>query len=275
MTTDSEHRPARARAGLAVLRSALDARLLVPLGLLLVLSYATTVLGRSTVDTLIQEEGLIEGLGAAAFFAAGVFAFLAFLRDRRRAESRRWRQAVLLGLAVLFVFAAGEEVSWGQRILGLETPEALESFNDQGETNVHNLEPLGGLLSFDRLFPLFWLAFAVALPVAAAVSDRARRFLEPRVPLVPLAVAALFLVNQALAMATYAVLPASLYDSEYPFAHTVTEIKETDFAILFAVGMLVVAGGLRGASRAAVHDRATAPLPRRRLAPEEGASGRM
>ena len=272
MTTDSEHRPARAGAGLAVLRSALDARLLVPLGLLLVLSYATTVLGRSTVDTLIQEEGLIEGLGAAAFFAGGVLAFLAFLRDRRRAESgRRWRQAVLLGLAVLFVFAAGEEVSWGQRILALETPEALESLNRQGETNVHNLEPLGGLLSFDRLFPLFWLTFAVALPVAAAVSDRARRFLEPRVPLVPLAVAALFLVNQALAMATFAVLPASLYDSEYPFAHTVTEIKETDFAILFAVGMLMVARGLRGASRATVHDGATAPLPRRRLAPEEGA----
>ena len=42
-------------------------------------------------------------------------------------------------LAVLSVLAAGEEISWGQRLLGLETPESVRDANLQEELNVHNL----------------------------------------------------------------------------------------------------------------------------------------
>ena len=44
---------------------------------------------------------------------------------------------MLLGAGLLFV--AGEEVSWGQRILGFEGPERLVEANIQSEANLHNL----------------------------------------------------------------------------------------------------------------------------------------
>ncbi|MBN2403331.1 MAG: hypothetical protein JXN64_13165, partial [Spirochaetes bacterium] len=39
----------------------------------------------------------------------------------------------------LFLWAAGEEISWGQRILNLKTPDILIPLNDQNEINIHNI----------------------------------------------------------------------------------------------------------------------------------------
>jgi hypothetical protein len=43
---------------------------------------------------------------------------------------------VLFGLA--FLFGAGEEISWGQRIFNIESSEFFKQYNAQGETNLHN-----------------------------------------------------------------------------------------------------------------------------------------
>lgn len=42
-------------------------------------------------------------------------------------------------LTLGFVFIAGEEVSWGERLLGFDGPEQLVQRNLQGEANLHNL----------------------------------------------------------------------------------------------------------------------------------------
>jgi len=42
-------------------------------------------------------------------------------------------------LTMLCLFGAGEEISWGQRIFGLETPDYLKERNAQGELGLHNL----------------------------------------------------------------------------------------------------------------------------------------
>ncbi len=47
--------------------------------------------------------------------------------------------AFLVVYAFLFLFGAGEEVSWTQRIVGFETPESLKDANVQGELTLHNL----------------------------------------------------------------------------------------------------------------------------------------
>ncbi len=44
---------------------------------------------------------------------------------------------VLMGLA--FVFGVGEEISWGQRILNIESSEFFMKHNVQREINIHNL----------------------------------------------------------------------------------------------------------------------------------------
>lgn len=75
-----------------------------------------------------------------------------------------WLRACGYLLAILCLLAAGEEISWGQRLLGLETPETLKSLNYQQELNVHNLikaELFNGFVVFSCflgfiLFPMAW-----------------------------------------------------------------------------------------------------------------------
>ena len=45
---------------------------------------------------------------------------------------------VLAWALLMFVFM-GEEISWGQRILGFGTPEVLMEINHQQEFNLHNI----------------------------------------------------------------------------------------------------------------------------------------
>lgn len=47
------------------------------------------------------------------------------------------------GAAVVFFLGFGEEISWGQRIIGFETPPELEKINAQKETNLHNIHLSG------------------------------------------------------------------------------------------------------------------------------------
>ena len=67
-----------------------------------------------------------------AFGIGCLFSFaLVFMRSRYR-----WF-FVVLGLACLYVFM--EEISWGQRVFGFDTPELLKQHNLQREANIHNL----------------------------------------------------------------------------------------------------------------------------------------
>ena len=84
-----------------------------------------------------REDGLFEYLTVGILVVASVCMFA----SARRVGDRhgRWPRVVLLGFGVLLFLAAMEEISWGQRILGIETPEPLKAVNAQDEINVHNL----------------------------------------------------------------------------------------------------------------------------------------
>ena len=62
------------------------------------------------------------------------------LRILATAEARADRLVfVWIALAALgSLYIAGEEASWGQHYVGWLTPEAWQTLNDQGETNLHN-----------------------------------------------------------------------------------------------------------------------------------------
>lgn len=83
------------------------------------------------------EDGLVEY--ATAFFlfvASGVLVANAL---SLRSKGLGAKVMFTLFYALLFFFAAGEEISWGQRIFGWETGETFQQINKQGETNLHNL----------------------------------------------------------------------------------------------------------------------------------------
>ena len=164
--------------------------------LLIVALYATLLLPRSIVRPLTHEDGPFEYVGALGLLVTALLFAAGYVRLRRRDPSGStgiWKRRALVVLALVFLFGAGEEVSWGQRILGIGTPEEIANSNVQGETNLHNLKPVTGM-SY-QLFLAGWYSFVLVAPLLAALSSGARRRLERIVPLVPLPLGALFLLN--------------------------------------------------------------------------------
>lgn len=76
------------------------------------------------------EDGFFEWFTFWAAFAAG----LIFL-----ARGLGKGSLLLLMFAAVWLVFGFEEISWGQRVIGWETPESLEALNYQNETNLHNV----------------------------------------------------------------------------------------------------------------------------------------
>lgn len=97
---------------------------------------AASRVNRGFYGWLTAEDHLIEW---GQFFAL-VGAVIAFAIAARRAAPASRALAVTLGLAALGAFViAGEEIAWGQRILGFVTPQAIADINHQDELTVHNI----------------------------------------------------------------------------------------------------------------------------------------
>ena len=88
-------------------------------------------------DALTWEDYWVENLTAALFVLTGLLLFTTAL-----AERSRFRRGVYILGGIAMVFIAGEEISWGQRIIGLATPDFLIDLNAQDELNVHNINTL-------------------------------------------------------------------------------------------------------------------------------------
>ena len=87
-----------------------------------------------TFKALCREDYWVENLTAVWFLLAGILLFVTTWAER----SFLRRCVYILG-GVAMVFAAGEEISWGQRIFGFATPDFLMPLNMQHEFNVHNI----------------------------------------------------------------------------------------------------------------------------------------
>jgi hypothetical protein len=128
---------------------------------------AASFLGAETRVMINREDGVIEELSAVLLLVASALSLWVAWRVGRR--DRRF--PMHLFLAFLFFVMCGEEISWGQRYLGLETPEALAAVNVQGEINFHNM--FGYF--FDHMFIAAFFTWLVLAPLAAAYSRFFRR----------------------------------------------------------------------------------------------------
>ena len=85
-------------------------------------------------EMLTREDYGVENLTAALFLLTGVLLFFT-----AAAERSSWRRGVYILGGIVLVFAAGEELSWGQRIFNFATPDFLIGVNQQNEFNAHNI----------------------------------------------------------------------------------------------------------------------------------------
>ena len=137
---------------------------------------------------ITREDSVSESISAICYLAAACIFFVEWIQGR-------FRNVFVLGYALLFLGVGGEEISWGQRIIGIPTPEALKELNVQKETNLHNID---GIHQHVRLVGLLVvLTIAVLMPLTdrwiKSVRELCTRLKIPVVPLwtLPLTILAL------------------------------------------------------------------------------------
>ena len=127
----------------------------------------------------IREDGPVEWLTVIGLLLCVLICFLrAVLLREPRPTLFRWT-AVLFGMA--FLFGVGEEISWGQRLFGLQTPEWFAKHNRQSEINLHNLVVYGFDLTklvFGKLLTLALATYLLVLPLAYLRNRGFRKFAD-------------------------------------------------------------------------------------------------
>ena len=138
---------------------------------------------------LVDEDHVLEWAQFAVILAASI-AFLGAARAASRAGRRGLAFPFVLVAVASFV-VAGEEISWGQRILGLQTPEVLENINHQGETNIHNITIVQRLFNIAELLAGAYGFFVPLLWLVSGVREQLGRIVD-RLLIPPLAFGSLF-----------------------------------------------------------------------------------
>lgn len=149
------------------------------------------------VQWFAGEDGVSEWWSVATYLVSAVMA--AFTARWLTRLGYRGLGLVNVLIAALFLLSALEEISWGQRLFGWSTPEAVSRINEQDETTIHNLP------SFDSvLTTIIFCASALALlgAVARAVLHHHRRvtsadFVLPSLVLAPALLMILFWIAGA------------------------------------------------------------------------------
>lgn len=217
----------------------------------LTLFYAWAGAG-SWITLVAEEDCLVENLQVVFCLLASFFFFrkyhlhqegcdLYFLKTRKN--------IFFLLLAVGIFFLAGEEISWGQRIFNIQTPEALSQINIQKELNIHNLKFFhsNAVLSFDSVLPKLCMLFFLVAPILKRIHAGSALFIKRiHFPIVPIPLGFLFYVISK---------KFSLLDSIY-FLYTrppfweLWELKELDQYFLI---MIIAVWFLFGKKASAKH----------------------
>lgn len=203
------------------------------------------ILPQRVTGPLFGEDKAIEWLGAIAWALASFWFVLAAARLYKRHMTIKafW----LLILSVICFLATGEEISWGQRLFSIETPEIIANHNLQNELNLHNLKWLDvrldedgnektGLsrwLTFNRLGSVFWMGFLILLPLLHQyIKPLSRILCYLKVPVTSTTIA--FCGIGIYAGFTLAVLASSDALSTSNFLrNNANELKESLVAVLF------------------------------------------
>jgi hypothetical protein len=157
---------------------------------LAVVGAVALVVDSSVLGPWCREDGAVESAQALLYLAAGVLFLIAAWRQR-------WAGLICLGFGVLFILAGGEEISWGQRILGVQTPAAFEANNVQREMNFHNIKGIHGMVR--ALGLLIVLTTCFVIPLADRLIPGVRWLLgRLHVPVFPLWCAPVVVVSIAM-----------------------------------------------------------------------------
>ena len=218
----------------------------------LIVTYNVLVIvsGRKELEYLTKEDGIVENAAVVCYLIAS-FVMFSMLRFRpaeppgKRGFFDERQNLVYLLIGLLLIVFAGEEISWGQRILNFDTPDTLTRINRQGETTLHNLnfwealDPAGlekhgisRLYSSVALYNYVWFALFLVIPSLSKLWPVAASFFNNAgIPVIKALYGFLFLTNFIL----FELLEATNIE-----LRPIGEIKETNFALLYLAACISI-----------------------------------
>ena len=129
--------------------------------------------------TLSAEDGILEWTTVLALGSVAWVCAVRLIGGFGKYSGRQ--KATMLMLALLAAFGAGEEISWGQRLFDIETPEYFVRNNLQNETNLHNIAVSGvnlNKLIFSKGILLIFVLYLAVLTPAYRRFGRVRRLVD-------------------------------------------------------------------------------------------------
>jgi hypothetical protein len=139
------------------------------------------------VNIFTNDDTFIEWMQVALFSISAVFSGLTAVKLHKFSLSTFLTGVYFLGTLVL-VFLVGEEISWGQRLLGIATPQQIREVNLQKEINLHNHQALFGYVywfyvRFTFYCSVTWLLKLVALQILPQdIKEKVKIYLQFLIP---------------------------------------------------------------------------------------------
>lgn len=110
------------------------------------------------------EDGFVETVTVFVLLAGTLICWSRIFKLRKKKTP--WFLICTFILGALFLFGAGEEISWGQRIFDRQSSRFFLDHNTQGETNFHNLEIT---LESGKKFKINKTIFGLVLGIVIAI----------------------------------------------------------------------------------------------------------
>ncbi len=173
------------------------------------------------------EDKFGENMTSVFYFGAGFLMLWRSVSLIGRRQTKVIRESFPILIALFFIFVGGEEISWGQRLLGYETPESIVDKNVQGETTLHNLSFFdrgGAVLNQHTALNFIALLMGVIIPFSHRFVRPLRKLMSLcNFPAPPLAITMWFVVG---------LLHGQIIAKADPhWSHT--EVKELIFSVGF------------------------------------------
>ena len=147
--------------------------------IILLIAFGLLYFNPASLDTYLGEDGIVEWLTVGGLLAGSLVCFNRFIALFKK--KNWWFLVVTFVLGILLFIAAGEEISWGQRILGIKSSEYFLKNNAQGETNIHNLVVNGvkiNKLVFSTILIGVLAIYLVLIPILYKTNKSVKNFMD-------------------------------------------------------------------------------------------------
>ncbi len=159
--------------------SLLEKCILALIVLILLTAFGVLFFNPPFLDIYLGEDGIVEWLTVGGLLAGSLLCFNRFIAFFK--TKNWWFLVVTFVLGLLLFIAAGEEISWGQRILGIQSSEYFLKNNAQGETNIHNLVVNGvkiNKLVFSTILIAVLGIYLVIIPIFYKTNKAVKNFMD-------------------------------------------------------------------------------------------------